>query len=193
MKIPILITTISVVISSVVQADITHQPYRGFEGRDIASLSANDIEQLEAGAGWGLALPAELNGYPGPMHVLELGEELVLTDQQLRAFQSIFKEMKSEAIEAGKAFIAAERRLEQAFESGGITLNELRELVSNAEQKRADLRFIHLSRHLQSIKLLTEEQIEKYSKVRGYTSDPCQSVPEGHNPSMWRRHNGCDR
>lgn len=192
MKIPIFIVTITAMMSSLVMAEINHQPYKGFEARDIAILSAKDIEQLEAGAGWGLALPAELNGYPGPAHVLELGEELGLTVQQLMAFQSIFKEMKTEAIAAGKAFIAAERRLEQAFKSGDLTLNMLRELVTNAEQKRADLRFIHLSRHLESIKILTAEQIAQYSKVRGYTSDPCQAVPEGHNPSKWRRHNGCD-
>lgn len=193
MKIFVLIITATTMMASLVMAENSHQPYKSFKTRDIASLSSKDIEQLEAGAGWGLALPAELNGYPGPVHVLELKEELDLTDPQLTEFQSLFREMKTEAIESGRAFIAAERRLEQGFKSGNLSLNELRELIISAEQKRADLRFIHLSRHLQSIKKLTKEQIAQYSRIRGYTSDPCQSVPEGHNANMWRRHNGCDR
>jgi hypothetical protein len=32
----------------------------------------------------GLALAAELNGYPGPIHVLELGDQLNLSSVQSR-------------------------------------------------------------------------------------------------------------
>ena len=39
---------------------------------DIKSLSQDDQSALLAGRGMGLARPAELNGYPGPAHVLEL-------------------------------------------------------------------------------------------------------------------------
>src|SRR5919107_1454461 len=40
-------------------------------GRPVKSLSEQQVADLRAGRGMGLALPAELNGYPGPMHVLE--------------------------------------------------------------------------------------------------------------------------
>ena len=39
-------------------------PYAGFQDRQIKGLSDEDIEELRRGAGWGLALPAELNGLP---------------------------------------------------------------------------------------------------------------------------------
>ena len=48
------------------------QPYAGQETRVISSLSPEDQRALRAGEGGGLAKPAELNGYPGPAHVLEL-------------------------------------------------------------------------------------------------------------------------
>jgi len=44
------------------------QPYAGQEKRQISSLSQQDVDDLLGGKGWGLAKPAELNGYPGPAH-----------------------------------------------------------------------------------------------------------------------------
>ena len=44
-------------------------PYAGQENRQIKSLSANDIQELKRGGGWGLAKAAELNGLPGPAQV----------------------------------------------------------------------------------------------------------------------------
>ena len=51
-----------------------HSHYASMQSRDIKALSASDIEGLRAGRGMSLALAAELNGYPGPLHVLELGD-----------------------------------------------------------------------------------------------------------------------
>ena len=61
----------------------THSPYAGLQERAIKSLSADDIEQLRHGRGWGLALPAELNGVPGPAHLLELQERIPLEPDQV--------------------------------------------------------------------------------------------------------------
>lgn len=166
-------------------------PYAGLETREISSLSADDIAELEAGRGWGLALPAELNGYPGPTHVLELADALDLSERQRNRIEQIFEEMRKEAITAGVAFIAAERALDRAFSEGEISANLLRELTGDAATARGNLRFVHLSRHLQTIGILSDAQIEQYAILRGYTSDPCASVPEGHSEEMWRRHNGC--
>ena len=46
-------------------------PYAGEEARAIKSLSADDIAELQRGGGRGLAKPAELNGVPGPAHLLD--------------------------------------------------------------------------------------------------------------------------
>lgn len=167
------------------------QPYKGFESRDISSLSETDIDALQSGAGWGLALPAELNGYPGPAHVLELSQELELSLQQTADVQSIFDAMKTDAVFKGTELIEAERRLDDGFKSGNLTLASLTNLIAVAERARAELRFVHLSRHLKTIEVLNDAQISKYSTLRGYGADPCQSVPDGHDAEMLRRHNGC--
>ncbi|MFP4209260.1 MAG: hypothetical protein ACLFSC_11420 [Wenzhouxiangella sp.] len=162
------------------------------ETRAIKSLSETDIQELRRGGGWGLALSAELNGVPGPAHLLELRDEIGLSDQQVAELESIYENMQVEAKALGERLIRAETAIEDAFRAGDLNDERLRELIENAEAIRADLRFVHLSRHLDTPPLLTEAQIADYKRLRGYGSDPCERVPEGHNPEMWRRHNNCD-
>jgi hypothetical protein len=166
-------------------------PYAGFEKRKIKSLSEQDITELQRGGGWGFALPAELNGLPGPAHVLEHKDDLGLSMEQIVAVQAIYDEMKQEAIDGGERFIEAEAALSRAFESEDLSEVDLRSRIEAAEKARADLRYVHLSRHLSTTKLMTEDQIRQYMMSRGYVEDPCTGVPEGHSAEMWRKHNGC--
>ncbi len=169
-----------------------HSPYAGLESRAIKSLSAADIEELRRGGGWGLALPAELNGVPGPAHLLELRDELELTPGQVASIEAIFVAMQADAIAAGERLIEAEAALDRAFEAGELDAARLRALVDAAAAARAELRFVHLSRHLETPALLSEAQQHRYAILRGYASDPCAAVPEGHDAALWRRHNRCD-
>lgn len=166
-------------------------PYAGFETRAIKSLSEADLDELRRGGGWGLALAAELNGVPGPAHLLELREAISLSADQVAAIQAIFDEMQSEAVVAGARLIEAEEAIEAAFRAGDLDDERLRALIAQAEAARAELRLIHLSRHLSTPPLLSADQIARYNILRGYGSDPCANVPDGHNPEMWRRHNNC--
>ena len=167
-------------------------PYAGFETRKIKSLSEQDIAELRRGGGWGLALPAELNGRPGPAHLLELQEDLALSADQIAAITTMFEEMQAEAIAAGERFISAEAAVSAAFEGTDVSQEELAALLATAAEARAALRLVHLSRHLATPALLSDDQVRKYNVLRGYADDPCATVPEGHNPDLWRRHNGCD-
>jgi Spy/CpxP family protein refolding chaperone len=170
-----------------------HSLYAGLETREIKTLSETDLEELRRGAGWGLALAAELNGIPGPAHLLELQDELGLSADQMSAIEAIFEDMQAEAREAGVRFIDAEAAIEAAFREGDLDPERLRALIGAAAEARAELRFIHLSRHLETQPLLTAEQVARYNELRGYgVADPCAAVPEGHNSEMWSRHNACD-
>lgn len=172
-----------------------HSPYAGFEDRAIKSLSEDDIVELRRGGGWGLALPAELNGVPGPAHLLELRDEIPLEVEQVAAIKSLVKAMREEAIPAGERLIAAELAIEQAFAERHLDEARLHELLQDAEVARTELRFAHLARHLDTLEILTEDQVARYNQLRGYTgtqSDPCGRVPEGHDPERYRQHMGCD-
>ena len=168
------------------------QPYAGQQTRRLKSLSHADIAELRAGKGWGLALSAELNGWPGPAHLLELAPQIGLSAAQIEQVRQMHREMTVEAQKAAEAFIAAEDRLDQAFVAGDLDADRLRSLVTEAGAARADLRYVHLFRHLETVQILSEEQITRYNGLRGYAADPCDSVPDGHDPDMWRMHNNCD-
>ena len=167
-------------------------PYAGFESRPIKALSDADLEELRRGGGWGLALAAELNGMPGPAHLLELKDQIGLSPDQVAQVERLFAAMQANAVAAGARLIAAEEALEAAFRKGGVPEPELRALVDAAGQARSDLRFVHLSQHLATPPLLTAHQIAEYNRLRGYGANPCAAVPEGHNAAMWRKHNGCE-
>lgn len=145
-----------------------HKPYAGQEQNTISTLSETDMKQLIAGAGWGLAKPAEFNGYPGPAHVLELAEKLDLNDSQKAEVQKSFNSMKAKAKELGPVLIEAEAQLDSIFKNGVADTVSLREGISKAEAARAALRKVHLAAHLEVTPLLSQEQRDKYAILRGY-------------------------
>lgn len=169
----------------------TPSPYAGEEQREIKSLSAEDIAELRRGGGWGLARAAELNGVPGPAHLLELKDEIPLSPEQVTEIQILFDAMQENAIAEGARLIDRERMLEEAFRNHTINEESLRHMLAEIEQSRAALRYIHLAAHLTTPDILSEDQIERYNMLRGYGQDPCNAIPEGHDAAMWRRHNGC--
>ena len=166
--------------------------YAGEETRRIKSLSEQDLDEIARGGGWGLARAAELNGVPGPTHLLELADDIGLTAQQHSEIEAIRAQMQADAIQAGERFVAAEQALDLAFQQGVPDAAMLERLVQEAGGARAALRLVHLNAHLLTLPLLTEDQVSQYSILRGYSADPCASVPQGHDPEMWRKHNGCD-
>lgn len=153
---------------SSLQAAPLHQPYAGEETRQIKSLSEKDVEDLRAGRGWGLAKPAELNGYPGPAHVLEAAEELELSAETKAQVQAIFDKMNAEARRLGALYVDAEMQLEQAFSEGTAETEALGLLLAEAEALRASLRQTHLQAHLETAPLLTRHQKMLYGRLRGY-------------------------
>ena len=72
-------------------------PYAGMQARPIEALSAEQIADLRTGRGMSLALAAELNGCPGPRHVLELAEQLGLTDRLTAAQMQNYSRLRGYA------------------------------------------------------------------------------------------------
>jgi len=166
--------------------------YVGEEKREIKSLSESDIEELENGKGWGFAKAAELNGVPGPIHLLEMKKEIRLSSEQIQKIEDIYQKMKKQAISLGLELIELERRLNNHFANRTITDNLLHKLLGEIAQVRKKLRYAHLSAHLKTPDILTFEQITLYNELRGYSSnDPCKNIPEGHDPEMWKKHHNC--
>ncbi|TAJ37466.1 MAG: hypothetical protein EPO67_02805 [Reyranella sp.] len=145
------------------------QPYAGQETRSVKALSPQQIDDLRAGRGMGLALAAELNGYPGPMHVLELADRLALDGAQKEKVQALFAAMRQEAIGVGERLIAAETALDRQFAERRITEASLAEGTQAVAALQGELRATHLRYHLATVAMLSPAQVARYGELRGYS------------------------
>jgi len=191
-----MVATLLMMASSLVLASepTTHtSPYHGQERRTVKSLADAEIADLLAGRGAGFAKAAELNGMPGPVHLLEMKTEIALTAEQETTIEALRRRMQAEALVLGKRLVALESELNAAFADGTVTRERLRELLSHIAEVQRDLRFVHLAAHLETPAILTPEQVGAYNRLRGYAAaaGPCAAVPAGHDAAVWRRHNPC--
>ncbi len=149
-------------------AQAQQQPYAGHEAREIKSLSAEEVKQYLAGAGMGFAKSAELNHFPGPMHVLELADPLALSAGQRAATRQLMDAHKAEARAIGAKLVEAEAALERLFRSGRMESTQLQHAVRQAAALQGEYRLSHLETHRRMRALLTEEQVTAYDRLRGY-------------------------
>lgn len=165
-------------------------PYAGWQARDIKALSPQQVDDLRAGRGMSLALAAELNGYPGPRHVLDLGEQLALTAAQREAFEALFREMQAEARRLGAAILEQEAALDRAFGSGRADDAGLRARLNRLGALQGELRYSHLRSHLTARALLTPAQVARYDALRGYggATEPSEGGHGGHGGNGAGRH-----
>ena len=146
-------------------------PYAGMQTRPIKALSDQQVSDLNAGRGMGLALAAELNGYPGPSHVLELGDKLELSSDQRSRVQGLFDSMKAEAQPLGSKLIVLETDLDKQFASRAITPDSLKASTAAIAVLQGELRETHLKYHLSTAAILTPVQMTRYAELRGYGKD----------------------
>ncbi|MBI1846905.1 MAG: hypothetical protein HY294_10320 [Candidatus Rokubacteria bacterium] len=137
----------------------------------LRGLSASEIAELRAGTGMGLARAAELNGYPGPRHVLDAVEagQLQASAEQVQHVRQIFDGMKRDALRVAARIIEEEEHLEAAFRSATITEPVLRSRMAQLATLHGELRAIHLRAHLAARALLSDAQVARYDELRGYT------------------------
>ncbi len=147
-----------------------HSPYAGLQVRSIKALSDEQVSDLRAGRGMGLALAAELNGYPGPLHALELADKLGLSTEQRSSINAALNSMKSETTAVGEKVIAGETELDRLFASGKITPENLDSVVMRIAAAQGELRAAHLRYHLQRKTILSTQQAITYSQLRGYSA-----------------------
>jgi hypothetical protein len=145
-----------------------HSPYADQAASDIKALTADEQASLLDGKGAGFAKAAELNGYPGPLHVLELAEPLELTPEQLAKTRALFDRMRDAARVEGAALVEAERQLDRLYASRRATAENVTAQLARIEAGRARLRGVHLNAHLEQAALLSKHQIAQYAQLRGY-------------------------
>lgn len=158
-----------------------HGGYAGQQSRETKALSAQETADLLAGRGMGLARAAELNGYPGPMHMLKLRGPLDLSVAQLTAARRASSACRPPLghwaptdrtrtharwwVQGGHGHAGA-----RGSRHGGD-----RQVARQAARR-------HLAAHLEMRDLLTLDQVARYDELRGYAGDgavPSPAAPGG--------------
>jgi LTXXQ motif family protein len=152
-------------------------PYAGMQMRSIKALSEQQVADLGAGRGMGLALAAELNGYPGPSHVLELADRLELSADQRARINGLFDSMKAEAVPLGSKLIEQEADLDKQFALRMVTPESLKASTAAVAATQGELRETHLKYHLSTVEILSPAQMQRYAELRGYGDKPMHRHP----------------
>ena len=119
----------------------------------------------------GFAKAAELNGFPGPAHVLELATQLALTNEQLAKTKLLFASMEQRAKDLGRRLVEAEQSLDALFASRQVTPAKLEESLAEIGALQGRVRGAHLAAHIEQARILSPEQNASYFRLRGYTRD----------------------
>jgi Spy/CpxP family protein refolding chaperone len=170
------LSLVALIVSAAAAGAQHASPYAGQEQRSIKALSEEEVRDLLEGRGMALAKAAELNGYPGPMHVLEMADRLELSAAQRRATEALVAAVRHKARALGVQIVEAERDLDRAFAGGRIDATDLRTRVNAIAALQGELRAVHLEAHLAERSLLSPEQIARYNAARGYAT----ARPHGH-------------
>lgn len=171
-----LIATALVAVTPAIAQHAHHAPatpaagaqYQGLQNRAIKALSDQQIDDLRAGKGISLALPAELNGYPGPSHTLELAAQLGLSQEQETATKKLFEQMRAETQLLGNELISSEQELDRLFKEKKASPASVLTATADAARAQGLLRAAHLQYHLKMLDVLTADQVASYGRLRGY-------------------------
>ena len=128
-------------------------------------LMPRQERMLREGRGMGQARAAEMNGYPGPRHVLEQADTLELTDEQRAATAELVARVREQAPAVGAKILAAEAELTAMFADGTVTREAMEAKLAEIADLNAELRTVHLGAHLDQAALLTDAQKAAYEPM----------------------------
>ena len=174
--------------ATVLAAEPPGSQYAGQERRSIKALSEEETAALLSGQGSGFAKTAELNGYPGPAHVLELATRLGLKSDQLAATQALMLAHRGRAQQIGAELVAAEKGLDRLFAEGQAGTVSVDQATQKVALLQGQLRSEHLKTHLLEKAILTPAQVEQYARLRGYGSTSGIASPAGDAEAMGHKH-----
>jgi len=136
-------------------------------GHQAAQACAVEFDKVVGeGRGFGMAFAADQNGYPGPMHVLELKDRLKLTANQEAKAQALMHAMFSESKPKSARLLELEAKLRRLFADRTADVTAVRATVAEVERARGEVRLVHLLAHLKTRELLTEDQRRIYHETR---------------------------
>ena len=169
------LVSVAIAVVAFAPASFAASPYVHEQSRSIKALSDQEMADYAAGKGMGFAKAAELNGYPGPAHVLELADDLTLSPLQREKTAALFRRMQTRASSLGARLVDEERMLDELFASKSISREALAKSLSSIAALQSEIRATHLQAHLEQAEILNAAQAMKYGHLRGYDDNGAPS------------------
>ena len=126
----------------------------------LSALSKEDLKGLRRGHGTpfgDMAKAAELNGFPGPRHVLDLKRN-GLTSKQVSEIEEIYRKMNLLYIKVG-AELVAKAFMDREFKEKRVNSKSLKKMIQSSAVKYSELRYIQLVAHLETAKILKKGKL----------------------------------
>ena len=98
----------------------------------------------------------------------------------LENLQTLFNDMKAEAVPLGEKLIAQEAELDRQFAIKQVTPVSLSSATLAIGATQGALRNAHLKYHLATLAILTAAQIARYAELRGYQAGAQPHAPHRH-------------
>ncbi|MDT8437045.1 MAG: periplasmic heavy metal sensor [Gemmatimonadota bacterium] len=150
----------------------------------LGGISPAEKKALKEGKGLGAGRLAMMNGYPGPKHVLEMGDQFELTAAQRESLGTLFAEAKARFVGLGEELVREEETLEALFAEGEPDEEAVETRAVEIAVLQGKLRAAHLNTHLRTRAVLTPEQVAKLDAMHQ------KMMGEGHGEGMREKMRG---
>ena len=131
----------------------------------IASLNAKEYAAYQKGEAMNMTDVAEVNNYPAPAQALALERGLKLSSTQKQQLQAAVEALDFKAKEMGRFILQHEQKLNELFSSGKTNEGSLIYYCNQIGLYQGELRNAHLQAHLKARRILTPDQLKKYSRL----------------------------
>jgi hypothetical protein len=136
------------------------------ETSPIRSLSYQKYTAYQNGDEMGMAKPAVLNNYPTPAQVLSREKELKLTAVQKNQLTAANEAIVFKAKEMGRFILQHEKMLNDLFSTGKANEGSVIYYCNQIGLYQGELRNAHLQACLKVRRILTTDQLIKYSRIQ---------------------------
>jgi hypothetical protein len=136
------------------------------ETSPIPSLSYREYAAYQKGEAMDMAKPAVLNSYPLPATVLSLERVLKLTAAQKAQLAAADEAVVFKAKEMGRFILKHEKMLNDLFSTGKANEGSVIYYCNQIGLYQGELRNAHLQACLKARRILTPDQLKKYSRLQ---------------------------
>lgn len=132
----------------------------------IKSLSISDYKAYQNGDEMGMTQVAELNNYPAAEAVLSYEKDLKLSSTQKSQLKAAVDALDFKAREMGRFILQHEKKLNELFATGKANEGSLIYYCNQIGLYQGELRNAHLQAHLKVRRILSPDQLKKYSRLK---------------------------